>query len=100
MMTCMNDTSTPLAVLGRNVAAVRARRDMSQQELSDRMRVLGWPGWFRQVVGKAERGSRQLTVPELIGLAVALETTVTRLLEPQPEDGHVMLRRAWSCPPM
>ena len=89
-MSGMTETTTPENVLARNIAAVRVRRGMQQQDLADRMRVLGW-GWVRQTVGVAERGQRRLSTEELLGMAVALETTVTRLLTPSPEDGAVEL---------
>src|ERR1700751_5291039 len=90
MLTAMTEPITPGAVLARNIAAARARRDLQQQDLAERMRVLGWK-WVRQTVGEAERGRRRLTADEILGAAIALETTVARLLTPLPEDGSVGL---------
>jgi len=56
------------------------------------MRALGFEPWIRQTVGSTERGRRRPTTEESIGLALALETTVPRLLMPIVEDN------SWNCP--
>ena len=46
------------------------------------MRALGFKGWRRQTVASVEKGKRRVTVEEALGLAMALETTLPRLLAP------------------
>lgn len=85
-----DDVPTPAAVLAGNIPAIRQRRGLSQQDLADRMRAQGFE-WIRQTVGRAERAERQITTDELVGVAVALETTIVRMLTPSPEDVCAML---------
>lgn len=84
--------ATPEAILAANIAAARVRRDLQQQDLAERMRALGWK-WVRQTVGEVEKKEqgRRVTPGELVGLAIALETSVTRLTSPLPEDREVEL---------
>lgn len=69
-------------VLGRNLAVARTRLDISQEDVAERMRQLGYAAWARATVSKSERGSRPVTAAEVIGLAMALETTVPGLMAP------------------
>jgi transcriptional regulator with XRE-family HTH domain len=78
-------------VLARNVRAARAARQIGQQELAARMRALGYSAWLHQTVGNVERGKRRLVAEELLGLALALETTVNNLMLPDPDDEPVAL---------
>ncbi|MBO0838554.1 MAG: helix-turn-helix transcriptional regulator [Actinobacteria bacterium] len=87
----------PLAyeeVIGRNVAAWRAIRKLSQKDLAARVSALGI-GWYQQTVGSIERSERQVTTTEAVILALALETTVPALLTPAEPfccaAGNVML---------
>jgi transcriptional regulator with XRE-family HTH domain len=73
-------------ILSRNIAAARTRLDIDQEEVASRMRKLGYAAWIRQTVSATERGRRRPTAEEIPGLAIALATTVARLL--QPEDGQ------------
>jgi transcriptional regulator with XRE-family HTH domain len=86
------------AILADNVAGERAARGLQQSDLADRMRSLGWK-WVRQTVGEVERGGRRLTAEELFGLAICLETTLQRLLEPPPRDEWVQLPSGESVAP-
>lgn len=82
----------PLAdVLTRNVRAARARRGLEQELVASRMRALGFSVWVRQTVARVEGGKRRLTADELFGLALALETRLTALLEPVRDDGPITL---------
>lgn len=56
-------------------------RRVSHEELARRMRSLGF-GWYRRAVYRVLRKERRVSLDELIGLAVALETTATMLLRP------------------
>jgi transcriptional regulator with XRE-family HTH domain len=82
----------PLAdVLTRNVRAGRARRGLDQELVASRMRALGFSVWVRQTVARVEGGKRRLTAEEMFGLALALETRITSLLEPVRDEGPVGL---------
>ena len=68
-------------VLGENVRAMRELRHLSQVALVGRMAVLGF-AWKQATLSELERGLRPTGVDELCGLALALGTTVVRLLDP------------------
>jgi transcriptional regulator with XRE-family HTH domain len=72
--------------LAANVRAFRARRRFNQEDLAERM---GWLGhrWIRVTVSQVERGRRNLTVDELLGLALVLDATPEELLDPMGVDG-------------
>lgn len=78
-------------VLARNVRVARAAKQIGQQELARRMRVLGFGAWLHQTVGNVERGKRRLVAEEILALALALETSVGMLMDPSREDGLIML---------
>lgn len=78
-------------VLARNVRAARARGALEQELLAARMRSLGYSAWRRQTVASVEKGKRRLSAEEIFGLALALETNISSLLLPVPEDGPVVL---------
>ena len=65
-------------VLARNLRAARSRIGLGQESVAERMRALGYEAWLRQTVGATERGRRRPTAEEILGLALALETTIAR----------------------
>lgn len=75
------DLLLPSKVLSKNLRAVRSLRDLSQQQLADRMTSLGHD-WSRATVSEVERHHRSVDYDELIGLALALETTIAELGDP------------------
>lgn len=77
------------AVLAANVRAARARADLTQETLAERMRVLGCR-WHFQTVGAVERGQRPLQAYEVTALAIATGTTPDVLLAPPPEKEVVL----------
>jgi transcriptional regulator with XRE-family HTH domain len=77
-------------LLAANVRSARARADISQRVLAQRMDRLGY-GWKHQTVGKIENCNRPLFAAELLGLAVALNTTVTELTGAREGDQPVAL---------
>jgi transcriptional regulator with XRE-family HTH domain len=79
----MTELTTLGAILASNIKTARVLRRFEQQDLADRMRGLGYK-WVRQTVGEAENSRRRLTVEETFALALALDTTVERLMMPQP----------------
>jgi transcriptional regulator with XRE-family HTH domain len=79
-------------ILARNIRAARSRVDIGQENVAVRMRALGFTAWIRQTVGATERGKRRPTAEEIAGLAVTLETTISRLMAPLDEDQVVELQ--------
>lgn len=55
------------------------------------MRALGFTAWRRQTVAGVEKNTRRVTAEELLGLALALETSLMSLIEPSAEDGPIGL---------
>ena len=78
-------------VLARNARAARARAGIDQATVARRMSNLGFGAWVRQTVTKVERGGRRLTAEEVLGLSIALQTTVAALLMPANEDNAIIL---------
>lgn len=66
--------------IAANIRAERARAGISQGDLAEQMRDLGFPEWRRQTVSNTEHGKRRLTCDEAIGLAWILKTNITTLL--------------------
>jgi transcriptional regulator with XRE-family HTH domain len=69
-------------VVGDRVRQARGLHGLSQQEVADRMDLLGHR-WVRQTVARVETADRNLTVDELVSLAAALQTSVGYLLSPR-----------------
>lgn len=80
-------------VLGRNIAAARTRADISQASLAARMQFLGFDQWVSQTVSKSERNARRVQAEEVVGLAIALETSVRLLMVPNEDGDPVDLQR-------
>jgi transcriptional regulator with XRE-family HTH domain len=75
--------------IGRQIAHLRAQRQLSLADLGDALgHYLGKP-WSRQAVHQAERGQRAFTAAELTALALVLDTSVQALF--RAEDDHVEL---------
>ena len=75
--------------IGRQIAHLRAQRQLSQADLGEALgRYLGKP-WSRQAVHQAERGQRSFTAAELTALALVLDTSVQALF--RAEDDHIEL---------
>lgn len=72
----------PVSVIARRVRQMRARQEMTAQQLADRLKEAGVP-WDRATVTKLETGRRQnVTVTELLGLAFVLNVAPVHLLVP------------------
>ena len=104
---------TVAETVAANVRAFRQLRDMDQADLARRMYSVGI-SWRQVTVSEVERGGRNVTVAELLGLAFALETTIEQLLDTRgperirgphlsfydrPEDTVDKRFRAVSIPP-
>lgn len=79
-MTTSQTRASAEAAIAANIRAERARANIGQQELAERMEALGWK-WVRQTVGQVEGGTRRATADELIGLALCLDIPVLRLID-------------------
>lgn len=73
-------------VLARNVRTARRRKELDQEPLAARMRTLGHSAWRRQTVANVEKAARRVTAEEVLGLALALETSITALMSPPREE--------------
>jgi len=60
--------------IAANIRAERARRRLSQKQVADGMRHLGYGNWHPQTVGAVERCERYVQADELIALAEVLDT--------------------------
>lgn len=69
-------------VLAENIRGFRSLRQLSQEDLAARMRVLGHD-WVRPTVSTIERAQRNVTVDELLGLALILDAGFGDLLSPR-----------------
>ena len=80
----VTDTPTYGEEIAANVRAERVRAGLKQADCAHRMQALGFE-WHTQTVSNVERGGRRLTAEEILGLALALEVPMSRLMRP---DGH------------
>lgn len=78
-------------VLAENVRVRRAAARLQQADLAKRMIALGLE-WTRSTVSAVERGSRNVTVDELLSLALALGTDPAGLLDPRGITGRAQIR--------
>ncbi len=76
-------------VLARNIRAARSRLGLSQADVVERMRALGFTAWHKPTLGNVERAQRRVQTEEILGLAACLETTTQRLMMPLWEDKWV-----------
>jgi transcriptional regulator with XRE-family HTH domain len=77
--------------VAENVRAFRQLRGIDQAVLARRMEGLGI-SWRQVTVSEVERGGRNVTVSELLGLAWVLGTTIEQLLDPR---GPERIRGPW-----
>ena len=75
----MSSDWTYAQALAAKIEQARAGLRLSQKALGNRMSALGF-GWRQQVVAAVESGERRLLAEELLGLALALETTLQEFL--------------------
>jgi transcriptional regulator with XRE-family HTH domain len=76
----------PSRVLAENIRGYRVLRQMTQDQLAARMDRLGHR-WSRSVVSTVEGSRRSVSIDEVFGLAISLEVTVGRLIDPAGPDG-------------
>src|SRR5438876_11910658 len=73
--------------VAENVRAMRGARGLSQGDLAERMKAEKFD-WRQATVSEIERGARNVTVDELLGLALILEATPADLLDPAGIHGR------------
>jgi transcriptional regulator with XRE-family HTH domain len=73
-----------------NITRARTGLRLSQKALGSRMKALGF-SWRQQIVNAVEIGDRRLQLDELLGLALALETTLQELLSPSEGDREALV---------
>jgi transcriptional regulator with XRE-family HTH domain len=74
------DDKTVKETVAGNIRAFRQLRGMDQADLARRMYSLSM-SWSRVTVPEVERRERNVTVAELLKLALALGTTIEQLLD-------------------
>lgn len=67
--------------LAARLRSVAAGRGLEQANLAARMKALGYT-WHRQTVSAVFQGSRRITAEEILGLSIALETSISELMAP------------------
>lgn len=72
----------PSRVFGDNLRDFRGIRRLSQEDVAARLTELGH-AWKRTTVSEVERGRRSVSIDELFGLAIVLQVTIVRLLDPR-----------------
>jgi transcriptional regulator with XRE-family HTH domain len=73
-------------VLGQNIRAARTAAGLSEGDIAERMRHLGYPAWLRQTVASAERGEYRLAADEVFAISIALYISVNALTLPPVDD--------------
>ncbi|MGO8960921.1 MAG: hypothetical protein ACLQFR_26650 [Streptosporangiaceae bacterium] len=68
--------------VGRKAQTARSLADLSEEEVAERMRHLGYASWVTQTVRDAENGQYRMLAAEVLGLSLALEVSVTDLVQP------------------
>jgi transcriptional regulator with XRE-family HTH domain len=81
--------------VARNIRTYRQLRGLDQDALARRLNVGVAIPWRRVTVSEVERGERQVTVTELLWLALALGTTIEQLLDTR---GPERLQGPWLVP--
>jgi transcriptional regulator with XRE-family HTH domain len=83
---------TVIQTVASNVRAYRKLREFDQAALAQRMQSLGI-AWRRATVSDIERDSRNdVTITEMLGLAVALDVTIEQLLDSRGPEGEASPR--------
>lgn len=94
----MNETEDSLearfeqdeANFAKNMQRLRGRRGWSQGEFARQMQAAGWTSFHQTTVSRIENGTRPVRLGESRGIAEALGSTVSQMI--QPSDGLETLR--------
>jgi transcriptional regulator with XRE-family HTH domain len=82
--------------VGRQIARLRAQRQLSLTDLGESLGRYLDKAWSRQAVYQAERGGRAFTAAELTALALVLDTSVQALF--RADDDRIELPGAVVSP--
>jgi transcriptional regulator with XRE-family HTH domain len=72
--------------VAEKVRGYRLLRRLKQDDVAEEMRKLRHP-WTQATVSQVERGQRNLTVDELVGLSIVFGLSLNELLDPVPVGG-------------
>jgi transcriptional regulator with XRE-family HTH domain len=72
--------------IAEKVRSYRLLRRLKQDDVAEEMRKLRHP-WTQATVSQVERGQRNLTVDELVGLSIVFGLSLNELLDPVPVGG-------------
>jgi transcriptional regulator with XRE-family HTH domain len=72
--------------VAEKVRAWRLLRHLQQADVAEKMRELRHP-WTQATVSQVERGQRNLTIDELVGLSIVFDVSLNELLDPVPVGG-------------
>lgn len=67
------------------VKSLRAKQDWTQDDLAAKLREKGFPHWTRSVIAALESKNRQITLEDLIALAVVFNVPLADLIPAAPE---------------
>lgn len=87
----------PSGVLAELLPAIRARRQLSAQQLAAKVRKLGGT-LDRAAISKIETGARGVSLDEAVLLAVALDVAPVHLLTPRRDDQQVAVTPTTEVP--
>ena len=79
------ETHTAHEMVARNVRRVRELRDMRQAALARSL------GWSKQTLSKLETGARNVTVDDVLSLALALHVAPAVLMTPWEDDERLVV---------
>jgi 8-oxo-dGTP diphosphatase len=69
-------------LLANNMRSARADAGLSQDDVAERMRALGFTSWQRSTASLIESADRRVTAEELAALALVFDTTIQQLVTP------------------
>lgn len=74
------EQKTVAETVAGNIRAYRQLRGLEQAALAQRMQTIGIP-WRQATVSEVERNRRDVTITELLGLALTLNATVEQFVD-------------------
>jgi transcriptional regulator with XRE-family HTH domain len=89
---------TARQMLAGNIGAAMGRTRLTQTDLAERMKQLGYEKWSRQTVAEIVSGNRRVLAEELFGLALCLDAAVDRLMRPLWEQEDIELTSGFALP--
>jgi transcriptional regulator with XRE-family HTH domain len=78
---------TPSELVGHQIVEARRRRGMSQTDLGQALKPYLGKAWAKQTVASVEAGTRELSVPELLAIALVFVLPVHWFFGGDEEEG-------------